>query len=144
LDEEQFPTFSGSILSEVVIETNSSCKTGSCLANHFQGRVTCPTGQSADQIAAGAGVCTVSNSEGGVEAVSVPVAPQCEDRPAADAVFCTCSCAGDNPSLDYCACPDGFTCQQILAAGSRLGDPNLGNSFCIRDGTAWNGQTSCE
>jgi hypothetical protein len=144
-EDERFPAFSGYTLSEVNVDTNTAaCKTRMCLANHFQGRVTCPSGQTADEIAAGAGVCTVFNSEGGVEAVSVPVPPQCQNRPAADAVYCTCSCAGDNPSLDYCACPEGYTCQRILAAGSRLGDPTLGNSFCIRDGTAFNEQTSCQ
>lgn len=146
--DESNPTFGGYSRAETDIITSPPlCKSGTCLVNHFQGRVTCPSGQTAEQIAAGDGVCTVTNSEGGVEPVTVPVQPQCQNRPAADAVYCTCSCDGDNPSLDYCACPEGFTCQKLLQYVPNLPQVDWGNSFCIRDGTSWGGglgQTTCE
>jgi hypothetical protein len=142
-EDESLPTFSGYSLDEVNIETrHPACKTGLCLANHFQGRVTCPSGQSADQIAAGASACTVTSEDGAVQPVTVPVAPQCASRPADSAVYCTCSCAGDNPTLSYCACPDGYTCERLLDSISRL-PTDTGNSFCVKNGTDWDEHLTC-
>ena len=45
-DEEYDPTFQGFSLSDVSVESKSYvCLTRLCLVNHFQGRVTCPYGQ---------------------------------------------------------------------------------------------------
>jgi hypothetical protein len=63
-------TFNGFQASEVNLESNSpACRAGTCLLNHFQGRVTCPYGQSAEQ-AASDPRCFVPGTE---EAITVPV-----------------------------------------------------------------------
>jgi hypothetical protein len=136
--DEKFATFGGYGVSEVTVDTNAlSCKTGVCVVNHFQGRVTCPAGQTAEEIGAGRAACQVASDDGSVEPVTVPVAPQCDSRPADDSVLCTCSCAGDDPSLSYCACPNGFTCQPLLKPAANLG--SVGTSYCIPTGSEWNG-----
>src|ERR1700684_4367926 len=45
-EQEYDPTFLGFSAGEVNVESKSfDCETRLCLANHFQGRVTCPYGQ---------------------------------------------------------------------------------------------------
>jgi hypothetical protein len=143
--DEQLASFTGYSLSEVNIETQfAGCKTSLCLTNHFQGRVSCPGGQTADQIASGSYACTANAGDGATQSVVVPVAAQCPDRTAADAVYCSCSCAGNNPTLSYCACPTGFVCEELLNPAVSLASSELGTSFCIKAGTQSNGSTTCE
>ena len=48
-EQEYDPTFLGFAAGEVNVESKSfDCQTRLCLANHFQGRVTCPYGQQKD------------------------------------------------------------------------------------------------
>ena len=48
-EQEYDPTFLGFAIGEVNVESKSfDCQTRLCLANHFQGRVTCPYGQKQD------------------------------------------------------------------------------------------------
>jgi hypothetical protein len=108
-----------------------------CLVNHFQGRVTCPYGQTQDEIDALApsdpARCRLPGKLGATpeEAVSVPVQPQLVRRRAADVVLCTCQCGGPPDSADKCTCPAGMVCSEILSAGLL---PRLG-SYCVRAGT---------
>ena len=49
-EQEYDPTFLGFAAGEVNVESKSfDCQTRLCLANHFQGRVTCPYGQTKDE-----------------------------------------------------------------------------------------------
>jgi hypothetical protein len=60
-EQEYDPTFLGFAVGEVNVESKSfDCQTRLCLANHFQGRVTCPYGQKKD------GSPPIVNSDGTV------------------------------------------------------------------------------
>src|SRR5262249_4705220 len=73
------------------------------------------------------------------------VQPQCTDRTGPDAVFCSCRCANAEGKTDdgaeYCACPSGFTCSQVVPL-LVSGDPNAG-AYCIPQGTAYNPNNAC-
>jgi hypothetical protein len=45
-------------------------------------------------------------------------------------VFCTCKCGGPKTSLEFCKCPGGFTCAQIIQEG--LGGVGVQGSYCVR------------
>ena len=128
-EDEYSPTFAGFALGEVSTESRSfQCQSRLCLVNHFQGRVSCPYGQ-----IAGGTDCKV---EGAGDVVSVPVKPQRLDRRADEAVYCSCRCAGPDPSARYCECPSGFSCSEVV--------PDLGSAraqlpgrYCIRAGSAY-------
>ena len=126
--------FSGYELSEVNLEPPSdACLGGICLVNHFQGRVTCPYGQS-DQEAMGNGtraeseLCHTAPGANAASRVALAVAPQAERRRPTDAVYCTCRCAGPDPSANYCACPSGFECVEVVP---------FEGSYCLKSGTAY-------
>lgn len=44
-------------------------------------------------------------------------------------VYCTCRCDGPKTSLEFCDCPSGFTCEEIL----NLGGPGIRGSYCVRE-----------
>lgn len=74
------------------------------------------------------------------------VNPQCSDRTAANAVYCSCRCANidgqTNDGANYCTCPSGFTCSQLV---SPIGNSNalLTGAYCIKQHTEYNKSTSC-
>lgn len=128
-EDEYSSTFSGFAVGEVSTESRSfQCQSRLCLVNHFQGRVSCPYGQ-----AEGAGTCKVGGSG---ESVSVLVKPQLLDRRADDAVYCSCRCAGPDPSARYCECPSGFSCSDVVPELGR-GRAQLPGRYCIRAGSAY-------
>jgi hypothetical protein len=119
--DEASPYYAGANLAEISIEEGpgQSCGPGLfCVANRFQGRVTCPAGQ-----AAGSGDCLTTTGE----VLMVPVPPQLESRPAEQRVVCSCRCAGPGPSRDFCSCPTGMRCETIL--GGAPENPYAG-SYC--------------
>lgn len=120
--DEEFPTFSGFSLGETNIEYRGpSCGPDLvCLVNHFQGRVSCPAGQSADEL----GRCLTL----GGDPVSVPVEPQLDDRPADRHVICSCRCDGPERDADYCSCPSGMQCEELIAPGP--GRNEYAGSYC--------------
>ncbi len=70
---------------------------------------------------------------------------QCTDRTPDKAVYCSCRCADvngqTNDGANYCTCPDGFACTQLVTS---IGAGNVGltGAYCIKNGTAFSG-TSC-
>jgi len=128
-EDEYSPNFSGFSLSEVSTESRSfQCQSRLCLVNHFQGRVSCPYGQ-----VEGGTDCKI---DGAGDVVSVPVKPQLLERRADDAVYCSCRCAGPDPSARYCECPSGFSCSDVVPdIGS--GRAQLPGRYCIRAGSAY-------
>jgi hypothetical protein len=199
-EQEYDPTFLGFAAGEVNVESKSfDCQTRLCLANHFQGRVSCPYGQSSTGTALklnGANPYTDKNGNaigacvlpgGGVDSTSgaaptvtfvsngvtsniseavvgsgdptvgASVAPQClgpdnaadgttANRSAGNAVYCSCRCANVNNRTDdganYCACPDGFACTQLVTPiGAQ--DTGLTGAYCIKKGTAYDALNSC-
>jgi len=43
-------------------------------------------------------------------------------------IFCTCRCDGPSTSIDFCKCPSGFSCQEVLT----LGGDGIRGSYCVR------------
>ena len=134
-EDEYQRFFSGYELGEVDFETRSfQCETRICLVNHFQGRVSCPYGQS---LAGGAPArCRIPGSSDAAGAVRVDVRPQFTNRRATDAVYCSCRCNGDDPLGRYCHCPTGFTCTELMR-DIGLGSPELSGSYCVKAGTEY-------
>jgi len=166
--------FLGFSATEVSVESKSfQCQTRACLVNHFQGRVSCPYGQTStpDSIT-GVGpdgtattACktpTLENPVNGVVAWSggsatngyslsnpaqgAVVNPQCTQRTADTAVYCSCRCANingqTNDGFNYCTCPDGFTCAQVLSSIG-VGNEGLTGAYCIKANTAYDPTMDC-
>ncbi|HOU89701.1 MAG TPA: hypothetical protein PLU22_01585, partial [Polyangiaceae bacterium] len=133
---EQDPGFSGFGTREVSVERGApGCPTGVCLVNHFQGRVSCPYGQSAEEVQSEP-ACFVPGDR--AEAVAVPVSPQLEARRPNGAVYCSCRCAGPNGSRDgdYCDCPSEFECAPVVEDWGGESSAIAG-SYCIPKGTRY-------
>jgi hypothetical protein len=134
IPEQEFDTqFPGFDPGEVNVELRSfQCLTRLCLVNHFRGRVTCPYGQS----------CTTPDNANVVGTVQ----PQCTDRTADDAVYCSCRCANADGRTDdganYCACPDGFQCSQLVQPIPNH-DVGLAGAYCIKKNTEYNAASAC-
>jgi hypothetical protein len=99
-DEEYGAGFNGFDLAEGYIESRSfSCTTRICLVNHFQGRVSCPLGQSANDIHP----CTgPSDTTCGGDAKCVPSATL--------SPVCTPPCDPNDLSCVQVHCPAGLQC----------------------------------
>ena len=76
------------------------------------------------------------------------VEPQCVDREASNTVYCSCRCANaDNKTDDganYCTCPDGFQCSQLVNPVAGSGNEFLAGAYCIKKGTEYQDFGSCE
>jgi hypothetical protein len=162
-EAEYSQAFLGFNVAEVNLETKSfQCQTRLCLANHFQGRVTCPYGQDstgaptapATTCASGGnyGCCTpIGQVVNGLDQslnppavddpkVGATVNAQCLDRTADKAVYCSCRCANvngqTNDGANYCTCPGGFSCTQLVSSVGAL-DEGATGAYCIKNGTAY-------
>lgn len=116
------PGFGGFRASDVTIETGArACPSQLCLVNHFQGLVGSPYG-------------------------AASVEPQCLDRKAKDAVYCSCRCANDEGRTDdghtYCACAAGFECAHLVDSIGPSTDEVAG-SYCVESYTTYDGATAC-
>lgn len=136
---ESDPTFASFHESEVAIETHSpSCRSGVCLINHFRGRVSCPYGDLASGGCKTPSGETVTPLGGGVE-------PQCTDRRAADAVYCSCRCANGEGRTDdgasYCPCSAGFACKPLVALVP--GEEALAGSYCVKADVPTTASSAC-
>lgn len=160
-EEEYIANFPGFSEGEVNVESRSfQCLTRVCLVNHFRGRVSCPYGQDAattTTCTSGEGACLpgsadhekscrVPDRDGTslTDRISVVVDAQFEERKAANAVYCSCRCAGPDANARYCECPSGFSCEELVD-DLGLGKGQLAGSYCVKDGTAYNKslQTRC-
>ncbi len=146
-------SFLGFGLNEVSVESNTfSCASRICLTHHFQGRVTCPYGQTAD----GGGYppatgCTIPGTDTPVDGKDsngtfvdptkqASVEPQCVGRTPGEAVVCSCRCANASGGVDdaglYCTCPTGFDCAQLVPSIGTA-DQGLTGAYCIKSGTEY-------
>jgi hypothetical protein len=156
-EKEYDPTFAGFVEQEVSTEGESfQCMTRLCLVNHFQGRATCPYGQNSmgNPNPPAAMNCQTpgihTNVTGPVKAdgktpvdpaVGATVKPQCLERTKDQTVYCSCRCADINGTQNggnFCNCPDGFTCTQLVSSLSAASDQGLTGAYCIKTGTAFN------
>ncbi len=44
-------------------------------------------------------------------------------------VYCTCRCRGPGKKEDFCDCPSGFTCEDVLS----LGGDGIRGGYCVRN-----------
>lgn len=131
IPEDEYRTNFGSFTAaEVNAESRSfQCETRVCLVANFQGRVSCPYGNQQG------GQCYVPGAEQTSDnVVTETVQPQARSRSPNDAVYCSCRCDGPDPEAQYCECPSGFRCQQLID-DLGLGDRQLTGSYCIKNGT---------
>jgi hypothetical protein len=79
--------------------------------------------------------------------VGATVNPQCLDRTAEKAVYCSCRCANvdgqTNDGANYCTCPNGFSCTQLVSSIGAT-DEGLTGAYCIRNGTGYDPNNSCQ
>ncbi len=148
-EQEYDPTFFGYDYHEVGVEPGSfQCLTRLCLVNHFQGRVSCPYGQGTGSPASFATPATAACFTPGLgTAVGTGVSgggavlPQCTDRTANQAVYCSCRCKnidGDtNDGANYCTCPSGFECDPLVSSLGAGLDQGLTGYYCVKAGTAY-------
>jgi hypothetical protein len=142
-EDEYTQPFSNFSDEEVNVESKSfQCETRICLVNHFQGRVSCPYGQSEMDLATlpgtSGGRCRIPGTLGDVptDEITVPVLPQLLQRQAEKAVYCSCRCDGPDEGARYCECPSGYKCLELVKP---LGLPaaQLAGSYCVRNGTEY-------
>jgi hypothetical protein len=163
-EAEYSQAFLGFNAKEVNVESKSfQCQTRLCLANHFQGRVTCPYGQSKDGTAfspattcgdkstscctpIGQNVNGVDPTTGTAPSGGIAVQPQCTNRTADKAVYCSCRCAdvdGNQPAGQvFCECPTGFSCTQLVSSIGAT-DSGLTGAYCVRKGTEYDSAAGC-
>jgi hypothetical protein len=153
-EQEYDKSFLGFSQTEVSVESKSfQCLTRLCLVNHFQGRVSCPYGQKADGsqntpatacVTPGLGIHVDGKDSTGtlvdpVKKAFVP--PQCSARTASLAVYCSCRCADVNGKTDdganYCTCPDGFTCTQLVQKLGTGVSEGLTGAYCVKNGAQY-------
>jgi hypothetical protein len=160
-EQEYDATFLGFDEKEVNVESKSfQCRTRLCLVNHFRGRVSCPYGQGpGGEPPPGGSSCKIPGTSDEITGAKDPktndfidarkkssVSPQCVDRAADKAVYCSCRCAdinGQRPSdQTFCDCPDGFTCERLVTSIGQ-GNEGLTGSYCIKKGTNYDPTTAC-
>ncbi|HVJ22034.1 MAG TPA: hypothetical protein VM686_41800 [Polyangiaceae bacterium] len=136
---------------EVNVESRSfQCETRICLVNHFQGRVSCPYGQSETDLTLPGedpARCRIPGTDGipdegtppgeNYETINTPVLPQLHDRQAEKAVYCSCRCDGPDEGARYCECPSGYKCTELVRELG-LSGAQLAGSYCVRNGTEYN------
>ncbi len=74
------------------------------------------------------------------------VKAQCTDRKAAATVYCSCRCANVEGKTDdganYCTCPDGYDCTQLVSQTGVAGE-NLTGAYCVKHNTQYNPNANC-
>jgi hypothetical protein len=140
--------FRGYTLGSVALERAGECDAGVCLVNRFQGRVSCPYGTPGSDSVLRARCYTPPRAGAQRAEVNPPVLPQLIERPAADAVQCSCRCAESDgrrtAGQTYCECPAGSACEPVFESLGLTGSE--AGSYCVR-GPAFNAdapRTPCD
>jgi hypothetical protein len=75
------------------------------------------------------------------------VLANCSERTADKTVYCSCRCANPQGKTDdganYCQCPDGFSCTQLIEGVIQGADPGLVGAYCIKKNTDYSPTKSC-
>ena len=131
--DEYKPTWSGFAVTGVSVETQAgACESDVCLIHHFQGRASCPYGQTQVE-AEESPKCFVP---GTVEPVTVPVVPQLLERREATASICSCRCDGPGEG-PFCECPESMECKPLFSDLGLEGEAEVAGSYCIPSGTEY-------
>jgi hypothetical protein len=153
-EQEYDPSYLGAQVTEVKAESKSyQCQSFLCLVNHFQGLVSCPYGQTESsampaQTPLAPQRCSTPLGESvtGKDSTGAfvdpnkqdTVAPNCQNRTAANSVYCSCRCANvagqTNDGANYCTCPDGFDCKQLISSIG-VSFEGLTGAYCIKHQT---------
>lgn len=165
-EDEYRQNFNGYAMTEVNVESKSfQCETRVCIVNHFQGRVSCPFGQTQEIIDMGgahkaptdparcripgtngkhcvdannkAVDCPTEDGNKNIDEITVPVASQLVYRNAQDTVYCSCRCKGPDPAARYCECPSGYQCSELVRELGLPGKAELAGSYCVKSGTVF-------
>ena len=137
--DEANPHFTAYGVTEISLASRyAGCESGICLANHFQGRLSCPYGQPADpndpsQADPAHQDCMTTGPN--PVPVAGPVPPQLVNRPPEKAVYCSCRCDGPAGEGPYCACPSGFECAHLVDDYGTGTESTFSGSYCIKAGT---------
>ncbi len=108
--------------SESYIESSSvQCRSRLCIVHKLQGgaaladpRDLCGQDEGIDWVVGGA-----QDSDG----------PNCVEQDQINqAVYCTCRCDAPKKTREFCECPSGYTCEEILT----LGGDGIKGSYCVR------------
>lgn len=90
--------------------------------------------------------CSASNTSSTATACNSGVLGQCTNRTANTAVYCSCRCADvngqTNDGANYCTCPDGFSCTQLVSSIGAT-DSGLTGAYCMKNGTAFQPNAGC-
>jgi hypothetical protein len=137
LPDEGQPTFSGYSYREAASSAREpECNGLACIAYHFQGRASCPYGQTEEELSLPPTDPRRCRTPSG-EAVTVAVAPQLLNWQARVAVTCSCRCGGTATNASYCQCPAGMECLEAIP-DLGLGSPPTGQdmadvygSYCV-------------
>lgn len=161
-EDEYQQTFPGYAVDEVNVDSRSfQCETRVCLVNHFQGRVSCPYGQTGTDALGADGKADTGDELAGVDGkrcripgttgadpsdtIDTEVKPQLAKRQTDKAVYCSCRCKNAQGNTDdgarYCDCPSGFSCEKLLD-DLGLGSSQLAGYYCIRDNTKYDPTTT--
>jgi hypothetical protein len=74
------------------------------------------------------------------------VVPNCQNRTAANSVYCSCRCANvagkTDDGANYCSCPSGFECKQLISSIG-LSFEGLTGAYCIKNGTDFDTNFIC-
>lgn len=98
---------------ESYIESSSvQCRSRLCIVYQLD------NGRNGDPPADPRNVCGPNNTSVGC------VPPEELDR----GVHCTCRCGGPKTSVEFCECPDGFECREVLT----LGGDGIRGSYCVK------------
>jgi len=166
-EDEYQQGFNGYGVTEVNIESKSfQCETRVCIVNHFEGRVSCPYGQTdADIMNEGPTSprrCRIPGTSGdhcvnadatqtvpcgtagsiNADEVTVPVTSQRLARNGHDTVYCSCRCKGPDTTARYCECPSGYACTELVKELGLQGASQLAGSYCVKDGTVYKPETA--
>lgn len=95
---------------------NPACPGEICVVHEFQGRASCPYGQTTEALSLSSTDPRRCRTPSGAP-VEDWIAPQLVDRPASRYSICSCRCslggeAGDNSN--YCTCPTGMVCRALI------------------------------
>ncbi|HYO96805.1 MAG TPA: hypothetical protein VER33_19980 [Polyangiaceae bacterium] len=137
--EERNPQFSGFSSEETNIAAVADSEVLVCLYNRFHGRVSCPYGQTPEEIASlpsdSPRRCRVPDAAGNatVAPVTVPVDPQFVYRSADKAAHYSCRCDGPAPG-DYCRCPSSMVCVELVEDFPGPEPSPFAGSYCVKRG----------
>ncbi|HEU5077026.1 MAG TPA: hypothetical protein VFU02_22705 [Polyangiaceae bacterium] len=146
-EDEYRAHFSNFAASEVYVESRSfQCETRVCLVNHFQGRVSCPYGQTSEDLSLPPDAperCRIPGTDGDQagESIDVPVKAWRVERSPDESVYCSCRCDGPDEDAQYCECPSGYSCEELVpdlgASEATRTRRQLAGSYCIKAGTSY-------